>query len=274
MMSWRARLTALMVPVLSVALLMVTAAPASADTASADTVTAPPDTPTATSTAGVRTAGPLFFGALADGHGCSASVVHSPGHDLIVTAAHCISGQGAGISFVPGYDRGATPLGVWTTTKAWVSRRWITDQDPQADVAFLQVAPQRLHGRLTRLEDSTGANILGFAPRPGTVVTDPAYPAGVDDAPIICTAPVSYTGRFPTFNCFGYFGGTSGSPFLVQHPGRRATVVGVIGGLHQGGCYDWNSFSSAFGADTFRTYLRAVTKAPADTVPAAGGDGC
>ena len=254
---------------LSTALLVVGAGAAFADDA-----TAPPGTPTAAPTAGVRTAGPLFFGALADGHGCSASVVHSPGHDLIITAAHCISGNGAGIRFAPGYSRGATPWGVWTTTKAWVGSTWISTQDPQSDVAFLQVAPQRIGGRTVRVEDVTGADILGFAPRSGTVVTDPAYPAGVNDRPINCTARITYTGRFPTFNCFGYFGGTSGSPFLVQRPGRPSLVVGVIGGLHQGGCYDWNSFSPAFGLDTFRTYIRAALRTPADLLPTAGSDGC
>ena len=247
---------------------------AGAGAAEADDVTAPPGTPTASSTGSVRTAGPLFFGALADGHGCSASVVHSPGHDLIVTAAHCIAGNGAGITFAPGYLDGATPFGVWTTTRVWVSNRWVTAQDPQSDVAFLQVAPQRIGGRLVRVEDVTGGEILGVAPRPGTTVTDPAYPAGVDDAPITCAARITYTDRFPTFDCFGYVGGTSGSPFLVQRPGRPTLVVGVIGGLHQGGCYDWNSFSPAFGLDTYRTYLRAAVGARANVVPAAGSDGC
>ena len=219
-------------------------------------------------------AGPLFFGALADGHGCSASVVQSPGRDLIVTAAHCISGNGAGIRFAPGYNGGATPLGVWTTTRVWVASKWIAAQDPQSDVAFLQVAPQRIGGRVVHVQDITGGEVLGFAPRSGTVVTDPAYPAGVNDQPISCTTRITYTGRFPTFNCFGYFGGTSGSPFLVQRPGRSSLVVRVIGGLHQGGCYDWNSFSSAFGLETFRTYIRAALRAPADLVPAAGSDGC
>ena len=253
---------------LSVALLTAAASPSSAD------ATAPPGTPTATATQSVRTAGPLFFGSLAGGHGCSASVVHSPRHDLLLTAAHCISGNGAGISFAPGYDRGATPFGVWTTSKVWVNGSWIHSQDPQSDYAFLEVAPQRIGGRLIEVEDVTGADVLGFAPRPGTTVTDPAYPAGVDDAPITCTARISYTGGFPTFDCFGYFGGTSGSPFVVKRPGRPSVVTGVVGGLHQGGCYDWNSFSSAFGLETFRTYLRAAVNAPPDLAPSAGSDGC
>ena len=235
---------------------------------------APPGTPTAAHTASVPTAGPLFFGSLADGHGCSASVVHSPGHDLILTAAHCISGTGAGIRFAPGYIDGATPYGVWTTTRVWVSPRWTAHGDTQQDYAFLQVAPQRIHGRLRNVEAVTGANLLGLAPRTGTLVTDPAYPGGVDDAPITCTARITYTQGYPTFDCYGYFGGTSGSPFLIERPGRPGVVTGVIGGLHQGGCYDWNSFSSAFGAETVRTYLRAILGRRSDLAPQAGGDGC
>lgn len=60
----------------------------------------------------------------------------------------------------------------------------------------------------------------------------------------------------------------------MRHRGRPDVVVGLIGGLHQGGCFEWNSFSSPFGLDTYATYLRAVLGRPADTVPGAGSDGC
>src|SRR6516162_6297864 len=45
-------------------------------------------------------------------HFCTASVVNSPAGDLVITAAHCVSGT-SNVAFVPGYDRGATPYGVW-----------------------------------------------------------------------------------------------------------------------------------------------------------------
>ncbi|MHA3704931.1 trypsin-like serine peptidase [Jatrophihabitans sp. YIM 134969] len=258
---------------LTVSLLVVAgaaAAPALAD----DDPGAPPGTPTATRFGGVPSVGAVFRDGLTQPHSCSASVVLTPRGGLVLTAAHCIEGTGAGLLFAPGYVDGRTPYGVWTVQRAWVSPRWVTSQDPHADYAFLQVAPRTVGHRNVSLQQVTGGAVLGFAPRPGTRVTDIAYPYGIDDEPITCTNTVVSTQGYPTFDCHGYPGGTSGSPFLVRHPGRPDVVVGVIGGLHQGGCFEWNSFSSPFGLDTFATYLRAVTGRPADTVPQAGSDGC
>lgn len=235
---------------------------------------APPGTPTAVSFNGVPAAGALFLNGLDNAHSCSASVVRSPGRDLVITAAHCISGTGAGVLFAPGYHDGKTPFGVWTVQKAWVSPTWIASQDPHNDYAFLQIAPRSGPFFTLNVQDVVGGFALGTAARAGTPITDVAYPYGVGGKPIVCTARLGYTSGYPTFNCNGYPGGTSGSPFLAAQRGRTPTVTGVIGGLHQGGCYLWNSFSSPFGAETLRTYQRAVQHKPADQVPEAGSDGC
>ena len=235
---------------------------------------APPGTPTAVSFNGVPAAGALFFNGIDSAHSCSASVVQSPGHNLVLTAAHCISGTGAGALFAPGYQDGKTPFGVWTVQKAWVSPSWISSQDPQNDYAFLQIAPKRFGFFSLNVQDLVAGFALGNAAPSGTSITDVAYPYGVGGKSIVCTAKLTYTSGYPTFNCNGYPGGTSGSPFLSVRAGRPITVTGVIGGLHQGGCYEWNSFSSPFGAETMRTYQRAVQHKPADTVPSAGSDGC
>lgn len=248
--------------------LVVGAGAAAADPA------APPGTPTSVTFAGVPSVGALFDAGLTNPHTCSASVVRSPGHDLVLTAAHCIAGTGAGLVFAPGYVNGTTPYGVWTVSRAWVAPQWIKSQDPQHDYAFLSVRAQVINGKRVQIQDVTKGSVLGVAPRSGTVVTDIAYPFGLDDQPIRCTAELTYTGRYPTFDCHGYPGGTSGSPFLLERRTGPSVVVGVIGGLHQGGCYEWNSFSSPFDLDTFRTYLRAALNVRPDVVPVAGSDGC
>ena len=240
----------------------------------ADDPSAPPGTPTATSFGGVPSVGAVFDNGLTQPHSCSASVVLTPRGGLVLTAAHCVAGTGAGLLFAPGYVDGRTPYGVWTVQKAWVSPRWVSSQDPHDDYAFLQVAPQTRNGRTVHVQDVTGGSLLGLAPRAGTTVTSVAYPYGIDDQPITCVNRIVTTSGYPTFNCHGYPGGTSGSPFLLTHRGLPNVVVGLIGGLHQGGCYEWNSFSSPFGADTLTTYLRAAAGRPADTVPVAGSDGC
>jgi hypothetical protein len=235
---------------------------------------APPGTPTAVQFKGVPSVGAIFKHGLHNPHTCSASVVQSPGHDLILGAAHCISGTGAGILFAPGYANGKTAYGVWTVLKTWVSRTWNSSHDPHNDYAFLQVASQVINNRRVNIQDVTGGAVLGVAAPASTSVTDIAYRSGINDSPITCTAKLTLTGGYPTFNCNGYPGGTSGSPFLVKHLGQPNVVVGVIGGLHQGGCYQWNSFSSPFGSETYRTYQRATYRLPANTVTAAGSDGC
>ena len=173
--------------------------------------------PTATSFDGTPTVGAIFRGSLADGHECSASVIASPGEDLIITAGHCVFGNPAGWKFVPGYDEGRTPYGVWTVTSAYVDPRWQKSENTKYDYAILRIAPRRIHGRTVRIQQVTGANLLGTAPRTGTTITDPAYNAGVDDQPITCTVPAYSTDGYPGFDCGNYQGGVSGSPLLSGH---------------------------------------------------------
>ena len=47
-------------------------------------------------------------------HFCSASVINSPHGDLVITAAHCVTHTSGTVVFVPGYNNGTTPYGVWT----------------------------------------------------------------------------------------------------------------------------------------------------------------
>jgi V8-like Glu-specific endopeptidase len=251
------------------------AAVASAGALSAGTpvagIPAPLVTPTAAAFAGVSTAGPLFPNGIGQSHGCTASVVASPRHDLVLAAAHCVSGTAAGWQFAPGYDAGRTPYGVWTVTHAYVDPKWSDTQDPQHDYAILQVADQQVNGRRTAVQDVTGANVLGQAPHPGQPITDIAYNAGTGDQPIHCTTTVYYNDGFPAFNCHGYGDGSSGSPWLTTAPGSHQTYVeGIIAGLQEGGCYEYTSYSPAFTPDVFKLMARATSEAHPDTVPAAG----
>lgn len=259
-----------LVAVMTLLALAAVGATAVATAAQADPP-APPGTPTATSFAGTATVGPLFRDGLSQDHECTASVVASPARDLILTAAHCVTGTAAGYQFVPGYDRGRAPHGVWTVTHVYVDPSWVSSQNPQHDYAILQVAGR--HG--VRIQDVTGANLLGVAPRSGTRITDVAYNAGIDDQPIRCGTSTYRTDGYPSFNCHGYVGGSSGSPWLSAVPGTQLKAVrGVIGGLHQGGCFEFTSYSSAFTGDVYRLLARATLGIHPDSVPAAGGDGC
>jgi Trypsin len=101
---------------------------------------------TASPFAGTPAVGALFT--MNDGrlgtHFCTASVVHSPEGNLILTAAHCLAGYSdaspATIAFVPGYVDGASPEGIWLVTRIFVDRGWAATQNPDDDFAFLTVA--------------------------------------------------------------------------------------------------------------------------------------
>ena len=230
-------------------------------------------------TASNPTVGALFFPsagglgpALGLPHTCSASVVHSATHDLVLTAAHCMLTPGSAFQFAPGYARGAMPFGLWTVTKVFVDPAWNATHDEQHDYAFLRIAPRTINGVTHKIEDVTGANVLGTAPQPGTTVTIAGYKLGSNDDQFSCTSTTYMHGAYPAFDCAGFVNGTSGSPWLVGTAGSTM-VVGVIGGLEQGGCTSTTSYTSAFGADTLRDFARAQTQVKSDSVsPLIGGD--
>jgi V8-like Glu-specific endopeptidase len=207
---------------------------------------------------GTPAVGALFT--MSDGrlgsHFCTASVVSSPNGDLVITAAHCVTG-GSDMVFVPGYDRGRTPYGIWTVTKVYADQAWTSSADPDDDVAFLRVGQP---GSITPIEDVTGAEQLQTGSPTRRLVQVIGYPDSADQ-PIACQ---NWT-REPMpdqleFDCGGYTDGTSGGPFLadVNPLTGQGTVIGVIGGYEQGGLLPQISYSSTFGANVAALYQVAV----------------
>ena len=208
--------------------------------------------------AGTPAVGALFStsGGKLGHHFCTASVVGSPHGDLVITAAHCVSGT-SGVVFVPGYDGGAAPYGVWTVTKVYTDRSWQVSSDPDDDVAFLQVGQP---GSIVPIEDVTGAEQVVTGTPARQLVEVIGYPDS-GDAPIACRnwsrEPMSDQLEF---DCGGYTDGTSGGPFLadVNPQTGQGTVIGVIGGYEQGGLTPQISYSSMFGANVAALYQLAV----------------
>jgi len=190
-----------------------------------------------------------------------------------MTAAHCVAGNAAGMVFVPGQRGAQAPYGRWTVTAAHLAARWVSRQDPDDDVAFLTVARHAVNGVRTEIERVTGAFSLGATPGRGVRVTVTGYPAGTGDDPITCSTTTYLTRSFPSFDCRGYVSGTSGSPWL-RATASGTQIVGVIGGLNQGGCHDYTSYSSPLARDARDSYRRAAEHARADVAPQPGGDGC
>jgi V8-like Glu-specific endopeptidase len=195
-------------------------------------------------------------------HFCTASVVDSPAGDLLVTAAHCVTGDAgpAGLAFVPDYDNGAAPYGVWPVTRVFVDSAWESTADPNDDFAFLTVAQP---ASSTPIEDITGAESLGIGQPSSAIVQVTGYPDG-QDQPITCLNQSSaFSSTQMQFDCDGYTDGTSGSPFLVGADAATgdSTVIGVIGGYQQGGDSPDVSYAATFAQNAQALYDIAVSSA-------------
>lgn len=193
-------------------------------------------------------------------HFCTASVIHSPTRDLLVTAAHCLAGYPAAplgeIAFVPAYD-GAAPLGIWNVTRIFVDAGWAASANPDDDVAFLTVA--RSSGG-TRVEDVTGAADLGAGQPAAGTVSVVGYPDS-QDQPILCKNNVRpFSPSQIEFDCDNFTNGTSGSPLLAAASPATGTVtvIGVIGGYQQGGVNPDVSYAASFGQNIQALYRTAV----------------
>ncbi|MFE9629877.1 trypsin-like peptidase domain-containing protein [Streptomyces sp. NPDC006463] len=231
---------------------------------------------------GVPVVGRMFAVKGGGAYFCTASVVASPGRNLVLSAAHCLLGSDTQqVAFVPLYTRAnPQPYGIFPVlrdagghSKIWIDPRYRSqgpDRAAALDVAFAQVGPDS-HG--FPVQDVVGGNRLvtgaGYAHAQVTLIGYPASAA----RPRLCvnrttkfTSPDARTpGSFLRIDCTGYPGGTSGGPFLTRYDTRTGTgdVVGVIGGWKTGGDTADTSYSSYFGTDIRKLYEKAVAGAKA-----------
>lgn len=192
-------------------------------------------------------------------HFCTASVVRSPSGDLLLTAAHCVSGRALGtFAFVPEYRDGRAPDGVWPVRKVIMDHGWTAAGRPEDDVAFLQV--QRPPGTAASLQSRTGAERLGIGQPAGQLVRVTGYP-NTAAAPVSCVHwAVAFGPAELRFDCAGFADGTSGSPLLadVNPLTGLGTVAGVIGGYQRGGETTSVSYADRLGASVAALYREAT----------------
>ncbi|MER6029495.1 trypsin-like serine protease [Streptomyces sp. NPDC001851] len=193
-------------------------------------------------------------------HFCTASVVRSPGRNMLITAAHCAfdadSGQPVNdLVFAPGYRDGKEPSGLWKVSKVVVDDRWAKSQDEDLDVAFLVV--DQKDGK--DIQDLLGGNTLGTNRGFDHKVKITGYPTS-RDTPISCqNRTTKFSDTQLRIECTDLADGTSGSPWLTDYDpeSHTGTVIGVLGGHEGGGDQDDVSYAAYFDDDIAKLYRRA-----------------
>ena len=184
----------------------------------APTVPADPGSPWTQGGQVTRTTGRVFFSLGGADYSCSGSAVDSPDASTVVTAAHCVEGD-AGFAtrwvFVPGYDRGAAPYGIFAANHLAVLSGF-AQGDIGQDVALVNVG-RNAAGQL--LTAAVGGQPLSFDPVPGGVRAF-GYPQGApyDGSRLIQCGGSTAADPRPSddigMTC-GMTGGSSGGPWLA-----------------------------------------------------------
>ncbi|WP_157248016.1 trypsin-like serine peptidase [Nonomuraea typhae] len=190
---------------------------------------------------------------------CGAAVVRSRSKSLVVTAAHCVRHRGRALeqmAFVPGYEGGRAPLGVWRAVRSWVPSRWRDRPDTPArlpfDLALVGVARK---GR-DPLESVTGRGLRpvtrGALSRPRALDLL-GYPGGrryPGTRLYHCLGQAApYRGVLVTHNCHAS-GGGSGGPALYGE-----AVAGVVSSSSPMSDRDGFTVLAPLGTRSFRRMM-------------------
>jgi len=167
---------------------------------------------------------------------CGGVVLGSRSRSLVLTAAHCLYHRGRPLrqlAFLPAYDRGSPPLGVWPAVRTWVPARYRA-KPYSPDLLPYDVGLVGVAGAAGRpLEEVTGPGLRPLPTRKGTALRGLellGYPKGErypGTRMYHCLADaVEGTVRGPgvlvTRNCHAAAGG-SGGPALYG-----GAVAGVV----------------------------------------------
>ncbi|MCB5179685.1 trypsin-like serine peptidase [Streptomyces antimicrobicus] len=226
------------------------AAAPGASPAPAPTPSGPPSTTTGPAFTGV-----LFEGKAEGGHFCTATVVHSPGRNLLVTAGHCLAKGPSGLQgalFAPAYAAGAAPYGTWRIEEVYEDDRWADGADDDYDLAFARVAPNAAG---IDVEAAVGAAELDTRGRSDEEVTVTGYPTGRETPRTCTTRAVRTSATEQRIDCADFPDGTSGSAWLA----RDGRIIGVL----TGGDTDDVSTSTVLDGYAAELYRRAQQDAAA-----------
>ncbi|QFY13528.1 peptidase [Nonomuraea phyllanthi] len=216
-------------------------------TVNAQQVAAVPNSPGLRWTDGgavVRTTGRVFFTTAEGGNAsCSGTAVTSANESVVMTAGHCVKLNGASHRnwvFVPGFDRGRSPFGMWVATRLLTTQQWNAREDINFDVAAAVVAP--LQGRT--LTDVVGGQGVAFNQARGRQMFSFGYPAArpFDGSRLIYCSGRTFNDTVMTqdqgLRC-DMTGGSSGGPWFQGFD--ESTGLGYLNSV--------NSFKYDFAQD-------------------------
>jgi V8-like Glu-specific endopeptidase len=186
------------------------------------------------------TTGKVFFSDHTGGNWvCSGSLVNSAGHDLVITAGHCVYGTAGGEIpagetwhsnwvFAPDYSNGSAPYGYWHAKQLWTLTNYINNDDEPDDVgaALLQTNSNGVNA-----VSLLGGQGIAWNESSSQFVYDFGYPAA---APFngqtlqYCTNDAGYgwINNLEFLPC-NFTGGSSGGPWLMDFNGNWGYVNSV-----------------------------------------------
>jgi V8-like Glu-specific endopeptidase len=170
---------------------------------------------------------------------CSGSTVNSAGKDSVITAGHCVFGSLGGEVpgegwhtnwiFVPDYDNGYAPYGVWTARQLWIPTNYYNNQDEGDDIGGA-VINTNVYGQ--HIVNVVGGQGMAWNYPNNEFVYDFGYPAGapVNGAPqqYSTGSEFNWTGISSTMGLpCNFTGGSSGGPWLMSFNGEFGYINGV-----------------------------------------------
>ena len=179
--------------------------------------------------------------------------------DVAVTAAHCLPAPVSGCASSPATARrGSGPAGELDRHRRLRGPGVAAPTRTSShDYAFLTGRARRYVRGDPRRQPQTVDGAVGSVGRPAASGGRPrpvdavrGYGTGPIDPQLTCATTRAHASRAsPTVDCPGFRAGTSGAPWLARRaPPRAAGIVGLVGGLQQGGCTADMSYSPAFDA--------------------------
>jgi hypothetical protein len=191
-----------------------------------------------------KTVGRIFFRRGGHDYTCAATSVQNEAHNLVMTAGHCVYdvvGKAAvkSLVFVPGYNRGKAPYGVYAGKAGYLWDHFVKNGDFDFDVAFV-----RVHDGLMRdgddwtdigsLGDKVGGQGFAWTLKPPLVYTVFGY--GPRQALTYCAGPSKVTAPLPKYGVNAHLGiacklsdGAIGGPLIVKYDATKK--LGYVNGV-------------------------------------------